>query len=203
MFSELFEIIVKLISDTGYLGIFLLMTLESMIFPIPSEAIMPFAGFLINEGKFSLLGVTLASSLGSLLGSGLSYIIGLYGGKPFLKKFGKYFLLDESHLNWTENFFAKHGNKAVLISRFIPIVRHLISIPAGSAKMPLISFFIYTLIGATIWNMFLAYLGFILKQNWKLISKYTHFLDYIILIILVGVFIYFISKLIKNKKNNF
>jgi membrane protein DedA with SNARE-associated domain len=178
------------------------MVLESMIFPIPSEAVMPFAGFLASQGKFSMLGVAIASTLGSLIGSGLSYFIGLYGGRPFLQKFGKYFLLDESHLKWAENFFEKYGDKAVLISRFIPVVRHLISIPAGTAKMNLAKFFVYTLIGATTWNMFSAWLGWKMANNWMLIKKYTHYLDYLVVLVLASGVVYFYAKLTRKKIND-
>ena len=200
MFAQLFSIITKIISQTGYLGISFFMALESMIFPIPSEAIMPFAGFLAAQGQFSMWGIAIASTIGSLIGSYLSYAIGLYGGKPFLQKFGKFFLLDESHLEWTEKFFQKYGNKAVLISRFIPVVRHLISIPAGIAKMPLFTFGIYTALGATTWNMFLAWLGFKLKEKWNLVDEYTHFLDYIVVFVLLIVIVYFYYKLIRKRK---
>ncbi len=200
MFAQLFTTITKIISQTGYLGISFFMALESMIFPIPSEAIMPFAGFLAAQGKFSMLGVAVASTIGSLIGSYLSYAIGFYGGKPFLQKFGKFFLLDESHLDWTEKFFQKHGNKAVLISRFIPIVRHLISIPAGMARMPWLTFGIYTALGATAWNMFLAWLGFKLKEKWHLVDESTHFLDYIVAFVLLLIIIYVFFKLIKKRK---
>jgi membrane protein DedA with SNARE-associated domain len=197
MFEHLFDFITKIISETGYLGICFFMILESMIAPIPSEAVMPFAGFLTAQGKFLIWYVLVASSLGSMIGSYLSYAIGLYGGRPFLDKFGKYFLLDHHHLEITEGFFAKYGDKAVFVSRFIPVVRHFISIPAGMAQMNFWKFSIYTLVGATSWNMFLVWLGFLLRERWSDIKKYTHYLDYlVVLIILVGI-VYLYSKLIK------
>jgi membrane protein DedA with SNARE-associated domain len=176
------------------------MTLESMIAPVPSEAVMPFAGFLITEGQFTFTGVALASTSGSILGSLLSYYLGLYGGKPIIRKFGKYLLLDEHHLKLTEDFFEKHGEKTVFISRFIPIVRHLISIPAGIAKMNITKFIIYTAIGATGWNIFLAYLGYVLRNNWTQIHKYDRILDILTFIFLIIFIIYFINKFLKSKK---
>lgn len=196
------EFITEFISSTGYTSVFLLMTLESMIAPVPSEAVMPFAGFLVTEGKFTFTGVALASTSGSLFGSLLSYYMGLYGGKPIIKKFGKYLLLDEHHLKLTEDFFDKHGEKAVFISRFIPIVRHLISIPAGIAKMNMTKFIIYTAIGATGWNMFLAYLGYVLRNNWTQIHKYDKIIDISVLIILIIGFIYLINKTLKKRKKS-
>ncbi len=198
MFEFIFNLAISCISQTGYLGVCFLMILESMIFPIPSEAVMPFAGFLIGS-KFSWQGVLFASSLGSIIGSSLSYFIGLYGGRPFLEKFGKFFLLDKHHLELSEKFFEKYGDKAILISRFIPVIRHFISIPAGVCKMNFLKFSIYTLIGASCWNMFLAYLGFALQENWTQISKYTHYIDYLIVFLLLIALIYFIKTIYKTK----
>jgi membrane protein DedA with SNARE-associated domain len=201
VFEGLFDLITNFISSSGYFGVFFFMVLESMIFPVPSEAIMPFAGFLIGEERFSWLGVFVASSAGSLVGSWLSYWIGLYGGRPFLLKFGKFFLLEEHHLEITEKFFAKFGNQAVLISRFIPVVRHLISIPAGLAKMNPLKFTIDTFIGASTWNMFLAYIGFTMQERWHLIKKYTHYLDYLVVLGIIGLIIYFYSKRLSKVKS--
>lgn len=196
------EYITGFISSSGYSSVFLLMTLESMIAPVPSEAVMPFAGFLITEGQFTFAGVAAASTSGSIIGSLLSYYMGLYGGKPIIKKFGKYLLLDDHHLKLTEDFFEKHGEKAVFISRFIPIVRHLISIPAGMAKMNITKFILYTAIGATGWNMFLAYLGYVLRNNWTQIHKYDKVIDISVLIVLIIGTIYFINKTLKKRKNS-
>lgn len=190
----------KIIEATGYLGVTILMIFESMIAPVPSEAVMPFAGFLIYEGKFSWLGVGLASTLGSVIGSLTSYYIGLYGGKPLVEKFGKYLFLDKHHLELTEKFFAKYGDGAVFFSRFIPVVRHLISVPAGIGEMNIGKFLLYTTIGAGIWNMILTYVGFILKENWNTVKQYTKYGDiFIVLLIVVGLG-FFIYKSI-NKKN--
>ena len=131
------------INQCSYVGIFLLMTLESMVAPIPSELVMPFAGFLIFTGQFNVVPVMVASSLGSIVGSLLSYGMGMLG-KPVVLRYGRYLLLNPHHLEWTEQFFLRHGGKTIFISRFIPVVRHLISIPAGLARMPLIPFILYT-----------------------------------------------------------
>ena len=185
--------ITAFIDATGYVSVFLLMVMESMIFPIPSEAVMPFAGFLIVSGRFSLLGVIVASTLGSIVGSLISYWIGAKGGEPFFRRFGKYFLLDMHELEATQRFFHKRGPAAVLISRFIPVVRHLISIPAGVGRMPLVPFCIYTVIGAGLWNTILAVAGIKLKQNWDELMHYSHTIDIgvlVALVALVGLYIY-------------
>ncbi len=182
------------INQCSYIGIFVLMTLESMVFPIPSELVMPFAGFLIFSGHFDPLAVMLASSLGSIAGSLLSYGMGRLG-EPVVLRYGRYLLLNVHHLEWTKKFFDRHGGKTIFISRFIPVVRHLISIPAGLARMSLAPFLLYTMVGATLWNGFLTYLGVRLKENWWIIQRYTHILDYLIVAVLVAVAAYFFWKL--------
>lgn len=159
------------------MGIFFLMILESMIFPVPSEAVMPFAGFLWFSGGMSFWPIVLAGTAGSIAGSLASYAIGFYGGRAFILRYGNYFFLNEKHLLMTELFFNRFGNKAIFISRFIPVVRHLISIPAGIGEMPLMRFTLYTTIGASMWNSFLAYVGYVLGSNWGEIKKYSESVD--------------------------
>src|SRR3989338_4238193 len=183
---------IDIILYLGYPGLVILMALESMIFPLPSELVMPFAGFLISQGKMSFLGVILASSTGSVLGSLLSYYLGKYGGRRTVLKFGKYLLLDETDLMKTEAWFQKRGGKTIFISRFIPVVRHLISIPAGIGNMRLFPFVIYTLAGATIWNTFLAYLGYVLGNHWEAVRQYSEPFSVVIGILIVGVAVFMI-----------
>jgi membrane protein DedA with SNARE-associated domain len=196
----LIDYFTMIIEKLGYLGVGILMTLESMVAPVPSEAVMPFAGFLWYDGMFSLLGIVIASTLGSIVGSLISYYIGAYGGRPLVKKFGKYLLLNEHHLDKTEQFFQRHGDKTIFISRFIPIVRHLISIPAGIGQMRLGKFILYTTVGAGLWNSFLAWLGFQLRDKWGVIRKYTEILDVLIIIGLIMTIIYFIYQRKKRSR---
>lgn len=194
---------VAFIAATSYPGIFLLMVLESMVFPVPSEAVMPFAGFLIVTGQFTFTGVIIASTLGSIVGSLASYAMGFYGGKPFIKRFGKFLLLDTHDLEITERFFAKRGELTIFISRFIPIIRHMISIPAGLGKMNIWKFIIYTVLGAGLWNGFLAFVGFKLKENWTEVMKYSHTIDIVVVAVLGMAFFYYAYKVYINltKKN--
>jgi len=184
----------------GYFGVAVLMTLESMVAPVPSEAVMPFAGFLIFEGKFTYTGVIFFSTLGSIVGSMISYFAGAWGGRPFVRRYGRYLLLDEHHLDTTEHFFAKHGDKTIFICRFIPVVRHLISIPAGVGRMNLVKFCIYTIVGAGLWNAFLTYVGYRLKENWIIVRKYSEIVDIIVLAILIIAVAYFIVHLYRYRK---
>jgi len=192
------QYITHLLSVGGSGWLFILMVMESMVLPVPSEAVMPFTGFLISTGQFSFLGVIFFSTLGSLFGSLISYYIGFYGGTPFVKKFGRYFLLREDDLQKTERFFQKHGQKTIFISRFIPVVRHFISLPAGASRMNLGKFILYITLGAGLWNTFLTWAGFALKENWNRIEQYTKYADYFILLaILIAITIIF-SKRVKK-----
>lgn len=189
---------VAIISASAYPGIFILMLMESMFFPVPSEAVMPFAGFLIVDGTLTWTGTVIAATLGSLTGSALSYAIGYYGGKQFILKFGKFFLLKEKHLELSEQFFHKHGQITIFISRFVPVVRHFISIPAGAGKMNFVKFCLYTVVGAGIWNFFLTFMGYKLKQNWNSVMMYSHYIDMGVVAILLIAIGYYGYKIYKN-----
>jgi membrane protein DedA with SNARE-associated domain len=200
IFAYIGTFAVNTISALGYFGVFFLMMLESMVFPIPSELVMPFAGFLAAKGEFSLALVILFSSLGSIAGSLLSYYIGKYGGEKAVIKYGRYMLLDETDLKKTEAWFKKSGEKTIFIGRLIPVVRHLISIPAGIGKMDLKKFCIYTLIGATLWNSILAYLGYVLGKNWDKVRQYTEPVSIVVAAALAAGVIFFVVRHIKNKR---
>jgi membrane protein DedA with SNARE-associated domain len=192
---------IKFLDEAGYIGAGILMMLESMIAPIPSEAVMPFVGFLVVDGKWNLWIAILVTSTGSIIGSLISYFMGYYGGKPVVLNVGKYLLLNQHDLEITEKFFHKRGGTiTIFISRFIPVIRHLISIPAGVGKMPLLLFSIATLIGATIWNTFLLICGMKLREHWTLVQKYSHQIDIVVIILLLLGMIWFIKSRLTNKK---
>ena len=195
------QYITAFIDKTGYISVFVLMVMESMIFPIPSEAVMPFAGFLIAESKFTFTLVIAVSTFGSIVGSLLSYWIGLYGGQPFIERYGRFFLLDREDLAATERFFKKYGNATIFISRFIPVVRHLISLPAGMGRMNLVRFSIYTIIGAGLWNAFLTVCGFYLRKNWEVVMQYSGIVDIAVLVVLVFGIAFFIKKHVSRRRS--
>lgn len=202
MIAYLVELFTKIISDAGYMGLTFLMALESMIAPVPSEAVMPFAGFLVYQGKMHWETVIFFSTLGSIIGSLISYYIGMTFGRPLIVKYGRYLLLNEHHLEMTESFFRKFGEKAIFISRFIPVVRHFISLPAGAAKMKLGIFSLYTILGAALWNFFLTYLGYRLGSNWSAIRTYSEKLDILIVILIIAGIGYLYVKNRNGKKAN-
>lgn len=192
--------ITQIINHVGYASIFILMVMESMVFPVPSEAVMPFAGFLIAEKTFTFWQVVLFSTCGSIVGSLISYFAGYYGGLPFVKKFGRYLLLDTQELATAEKFFKKRGDITILVCRFIPVIRHLISIPAGIGKMNLVKFSIFTIIGAGLWNAFLAYVGFVLKSNWAEVMQYSKIMDIAVVLFLCACIGFYIFRHLKRKK---
>ena len=183
---------VRCLDVAGYPAAAGLMALESMIAPVPSEAVMPFVGFLVADGKWNVWAAILATSIGSLTGSGLSYLIGYYGGKPLVLQVGKYLFLNIRDLERAEAFFHRRaGLVTIFVSRFIPVVRHFISIPAGTGRMPLLPFLATTLVGATIWNSFLLLCGWKLRDNWKIVQKYSHQIDLVVALLLIGAGLWF------------
>jgi len=194
MIEALADWFVQVMSALGYPGVAFLMALESMIAPVPSELVMPFAGYLAYIGKMTLFWAWLASLVGSLAGSLVSYGVGYAGGYPAVHRIGRYFLLDEHHLQATHRWFERRGQVTILVSRFIPVVRHLISIPAGVARMSLRPFLLYTALGAGAWNFILLYAGFKLGEEWDLIEKYSAPLDLVILALLAAAAVWYGRK---------
>ncbi len=202
MITEIISrIAVQILDATTYAGAFILMALESMIAPVPSEAVMPFVGFLIIDGKWNLWYALLATSLGSLVGSLLSYWMGYYGGKPFVLKVGKYLLLNRHDLEITERYFLqRQGVYTVFIARFIPVIRHFISIAAGMGKMRLVPFIVFTIVGATLWNGFLLYCGMRLREHWPVVQKYSHQVDIVIVVLAIIGIGWFIRSRLRARK---
>ena len=199
--EKIAEIAVHCLDKTGYLGAGFLMALESMIAPVPSEAVMPFVGFQVADGKWSLWAAILVTSLGSIIGSSISYLLGAYGGRPLVLKVGKYLLLNEDDLHITEKFFHKRaGTWTLFFSRFVPVVRHLVSIPAGMGEMPIVPFLIATAAGATMWNSFLLVCGMMLKDNWAIVQKYSHRIDIVVVILVFFAFVWFVKTHIASRK---
>jgi membrane protein DedA with SNARE-associated domain len=158
--------IIAVISATGYLGIALLMGIESACIPLPSEIIMPFSGYLVYSGRFQLLWVATAGAIGCNLGSAVAYWVGAHGGRPMVERFGRYILLSRHDLDRTTHFFLKYGSITVFLARLLPVVRTFIALPAGIARMPLLRFHLYTFLGSWPWCFALAYVGMRLGRSW-------------------------------------
>ena len=164
--TVLASFIVGVISATGYLGIVLMMAIESACIPLPSEVIMPFSGYLVSTGRFDLLLVATAGAIGCNLGSVVAYELGKRGGRPAIERWGRFVLLGPGELDAADRFFARFGGMAVLIGRLLPVIRSFIAFPAGIARMPLGKFHLYTFIGSWPWCFGLAWVGMKLGAAW-------------------------------------
>ena len=159
--------IISVISGAGYLGVLLLMAVESACVPLPSEVIMPFAGYLVSTGRFSLVLAATAGALGCNLGSIVGYEVGKRGGRPLAERWGRYVLIGPGELDAADRFFARHGSVAVLIGRLLPVIRSFIAFPAGVARMRLVPFHLYTFVGSWPWCFALAWVGMTLGDKWN------------------------------------
>ena len=196
--AALSAFIISVISAGGYLGIALLMAIESACIPLPSEIIMPFSGYLVYVGRFKLLWVATVGALGCNLGSAIAYAVGYYGGRPLVEKYGSYILLSRHELDWADRFFARYGNITVFVSRLLPVVRTFIALPAGVARMNQPKFHFYTFIGSWPWCLGLAYVGMKLGQQWDTDPRlriWFHRFDVVILaVILIGIVVFVWSR---------
>ena len=154
------------ISAMGYGGVLLLMAIESACIPLPSEIIMPFAGYLVYQGRFTLHGAALAGAVGCIVGSIPAYYLGQYGGRPLIEKYGRYVLLSHRELDFADRLFSRHGQWVVLASRMLPIIRTFIAFPAGVSRMPMGKFIVYTFVGSYPWCYALAWAGAKLGEAW-------------------------------------
>jgi membrane protein DedA with SNARE-associated domain len=194
MLSSFFHWLADTILVLGYPGIVVLMAIESSVLPLPSELVMPPAGYLAAKGQMNSVVAVAAGTLGSVIGALVNYALALYVGEPLLRKYGKYVLISASSLDRTERFFRRHGEISTLIGRLLPVVRHLISIPAGVSRMSLGRFIAFTALGAGVWCAILTYLGWLIGRHGEqvevVIGSYVHhtFLSYVLpaVVLLLG-----------------
>ncbi len=194
MVEWLSNLVISMIKSSGYAGVFITMAIESACIPFPSEVIMPFAGFIVSEGRMTLWAITLAGALGNLAGSIAAYLLGMLGGRPFLEKYGRYLLISRKKLQIADDWFNRYGPKAVFFSRMMPVIRTFISLPAGIARMHFVKFAVYTFAGALPWCLFLGWLGVLLGPRWSSIKPYFHILDALIIVSLVVLVVYLLVK---------
>jgi membrane protein DedA with SNARE-associated domain len=195
--------IVAVISTLGYSGIVLLMAIESACIPLPSEVIMPFSGYLVYTGQFNLWLVGIAGAAGCVLGSLVAYWVGMYGGRPFIEKYGRYVLLSKHDLDLADRWFARYGEIIVFASRLLPVIRTFIAFPAGVARMNLTRFVVYTFLGSLPWCIGLAYVGQVLGEQWdknEALKAWFHRFDFVIGIIGVLAVAWWIWRHIKNSR---
>lgn len=197
--AALFIFIKTLIAATGYGGIVILMAIESACIPLPSELIMPFAGYLVFEGTMKLLLVATAGAIGCNVGSLIAYEIGFYGGRPLVERYGRWILMGRRELDTADRFFARWGYLAVFVARMLPVVRTFIALPAGIARMPRLRFHVYTFLGSWPWCFGLAWLGMKLGQNWREMGRYFHKFEAVILVLLVIGIAWFVRSHWQNR----
>jgi membrane protein DedA with SNARE-associated domain len=192
MIKELAQELVDLIFDWGYIGIFIMMAIESSFIPFPSEIVLIPAGYLISEGEMSFSLVSLSALGGSMIGAFINYFLAYMLGRKILKKYGKYFFINENAIKKMDNYFDKHGAISTFIGRLVPGIRQLISIPAGLAHMNLAIFSFYTALGAGIWALILILIGYFIGENQELINIYLKQITFSIIAILAVLgFIYY------------
>ena len=203
---ELVKFVEIIIIKMGLLGVFFLMLLEGMLLPVPSEVVMTFSGYLAFYGLldpfgsyFSVILLLLAGSIGDLIGAWIAYWIGKYGGDPFILRYGKYFFLKSDTIDRTKIWFNRYGDISVFTTRFLPVLRTFISIPAGIATMDFKKFSLYTLTGDIMYNIVLIYLGILFGSNWKVLLKYFTELSYVGAAVFMVVIVYFIFRILKNR----
>ncbi len=172
--QQLIDWLVATIGAMGYPGVFLLMAMESSVIPVPSELVMPPAGYLAQQGEMNIIFAILCGTFGSLVGAYVNYFVARHLGRPLLLKYGRYVWITEEKFAKVESFFLKHGEISTFLGRMLPVVRHLISLPAGLAGMNHLRFSLYTLLGAGIWVTVLTYIGYFIGQNRELIMRYSH-----------------------------
>ena len=200
--AVLASFIISVISASGYIGVALLMAIESACIPLPSEIIMPFSGYLVHTGQLKLFWVATAGAIGCNLGSVVAYWIGALGGRPFILKYGRFVLLNQHDLDRAEHFFQRFGGITVFIGRLLPVVRTFIALPAGIARMPQLRFHIYTFIGSWPWCFVLAYVGMKLGQAWETDPRFKaafHRFHLAVEIVLVAAIIWFVWTHWKNR----
>ena len=200
---ELIEMLAAVVTDIigklGYWGIGLGMFFESACVPIPSELVLPLGGFMVSEGRLTLVGANIAVLIGSLLGSVLAYWIGYYGGRTFILKYGKYFFISKDNFDKAESIFNKYGFGAVSFGRLVPVVRTFISLPAGIARMNFVKFVTYSLLGMMPWNFGLIFLGYKFSNNYEVVvrplfKKFEHFTIVVMLLTLVVACVTYIKR---------
>lgn len=199
LFEFLTGYITDLITAFGYPGIIFLMTLGSACTPLPSEVIMAFAGFAVQRGEMNFIYVGLAGTIGSLIGSILSYVVGYYGGRPLLERYGKFILISKHEIDMTHSWFERYGVETVFVTRMLPVVRAFVSLPAGIARMDFGKFVVYSFAGSLPWCFALAYAGVLLGDNWNALGHYMIYLDALTVVGIVAFIAYVVHKVTRNR----
>ncbi len=195
--NQVLEWIAQVYDTLGWPGVVLLMAIESVFFPLPSEVVMPLSGWMLIAAKgksvWYVLLAGLFGALGSLIGALLIYFVGASGGRPLLERYGRFVLISPRDIQAADRWFARYGTWAVFLSRLVPVVRSLISLPAGMVRMPLLRFSALTFAGSFLWSLGLAYGGYVLGENWEALRRVMRPFDIpilLVLVVFVGLYVY-------------
>lgn len=192
--------VIAFISRWSYPAVVVCMTIESACIPLPSEIIMPFSGYLVSLGRFSLLGITLAGAFGNLIGGGITYWLGVWGGRPLFERYGRYVLISRKDLDRADRWFDRFGEWSILLTRNLPIIRTFISLPVGIAKMNWAKFALFTFLGSLPWCFALGFIGKTLGEHWEGLRTYFRKADLAIAAILIVVIAFWVYRHIKDAK---
>ena len=184
----------QLYRTVGYGGIVAAMAIESACIPLPSEIILPMAGWMVSRQLFTLWGATLAGTLGCVIGSTVAYWVGALGGRPLLDRYGRYVLISSHDLEVADRWFARYGQGAIFFSRMLPVIRTFISLPAGIARMPFGRFVVYTALGSLPWSLALVFAGKSLGDNWEAVRTVLQKFDFLIVAIIVVAVVYYVYR---------
>lgn len=202
MLENMAQWILDVLSALGYLGLALLLIAENLFPPIPSEAVLPLAGFLVSRGDLSLWGALVASTVGSVLGAVILYSLGRWGGRRFVLRYGSWLHVDEDRLKRAEGWFRHYGDALVLFARVVPVARSIVSIPAGTAKMPMVRFVVLTSVGSAIWNSLLIGAGVVLGANWSMVQNWVGSYSNVVLVLAAaGAVAYLVLRHFRNSRD--
>jgi len=198
--EALYGLAIQYMTAWGYWGLILGMALESACFPLPSEIILPFGGYLVSRGVLGFWPAVLAGLLGGTIGSTAAYLVGSLGGRPFVLKYGKYLLIREHDIRRADDWFSRYGSQIVFWARFLPVVRTFISLPAGIARMDFVRFLIYTIAGSLPWTVVFIYAGEKMGDNWAHVRSVFEKFDVFIILVLVGLVGFWLGTRLKEAR---
>lgn len=185
--------VLEIMQTLGYLGLFIVLVIENLFPPIPSELVLPLAGFLVGREQFNFWGAVGASTLGALVGAWILYGAGRWGGRPLILRYGRILRVNEKDLDRAEGWFERYGDWVVLLARMVPLARSIVSIPAGTMRMPILRFTVLTTLGTGAWNILLIWLGYLLGENWEAVSRWAGAYSDIVLFLFAAAAVIFVA----------
>ncbi|MGH3087831.1 MAG: DedA family protein [Rubrobacteraceae bacterium] len=194
------EWVLEIMEGLGYLGLFLVLVIENVFPPIPSELVLPLAGFLVGLGQFNFWGAVAASTFGAVFGAWVLYALGRWGGRPVVLRYGRVLRVTEKDLANAEGWFERYGDWVVLFARLVPLARSIVSIPAGTMRMPILRFTLLTTLGTGAWNILLIYAGYLLGENWEAVSRWAGaYSDVVVFLMAVATVVFIAFEILRRR----